>query len=140
MLSGDFCQLPPVPGRDQTGKQITPKFAFDAASWNACVGPPVTLTRVFRQKDQGLTLLVLVTAPSHVVDAAFVDMLNAMRFGKLDAKTTQAFKALSRPVVYTDGIEPTELYVAINLSYRQYSYIPAVSLPGEKWIMPTLVV
>lgn len=36
-------------------------------------------------------------------------MLNAMRFGKMDAKAVQAFGALSRPVVYDDGIEPTEL-------------------------------
>jgi hypothetical protein len=42
---------------------------------------------------------------------AFVDMLNAMRFGRLDLKTTEAFKALSRKVIYTDGIEPTELCV-----------------------------
>lgn len=93
MLSGDFCQLPPVSGRDETGKQVVPKFAFDAESWDACVGPPVTLTRVFRQKDQ-----------------AFVDMLNDMRFGRVNAKTTEAFKALSRKVTYTDGIEPTELF------------------------------
>jgi ATP-dependent DNA helicase PIF1 len=56
VLSGDFCQLPPVPGRDEKGNQIAAKFAFDAESWNACVGPPITLTRVFRQKDQGLTI------------------------------------------------------------------------------------
>jgi len=51
------------------------------------------LTKVFRQKDQG-----------------FVDMLNAMRFGELDAKTTEEFKKLSRSVTYTDGIGPTQLY------------------------------
>ena len=28
-------------------------FAFDADTWDACVGPPVMLTRVFRQKVQG---------------------------------------------------------------------------------------
>jgi len=36
-------------------------------------------------------------------------MLNAMRFGELDQKTVEAFRKLSRPVRYTDGIEPTEL-------------------------------
>jgi ATP-dependent DNA helicase PIF1 len=40
-------------------------------------------------------------------------MLNAMRFGRLDSKTTEAFKALSRKVIYTDGIEPTELCVSL---------------------------
>lgn len=93
MLSGDFCQLPPVPARDKKGIQSPPKFAFDAESWNACVGPPVTLTQVFRQKDQ-----------------AFVNMLNALRFGSLDSKTINVFKNLSRKVVYPDGIDPTELF------------------------------
>ncbi|KAI0374521.1 hypothetical protein BV20DRAFT_936111, partial [Pilatotrama ljubarskyi] len=93
VLSGDFCQLPPVPDKSSTGAQIPATFAFDAESWSRCVGPPVVLTKVFRQKDQ-----------------AFVDMLNAMRFGRLDAKTTAEFRKLSREVRYDDGIEPTELY------------------------------
>jgi hypothetical protein len=49
VLSGDFFQLPPVPGRGQ--KEA--KFAFEAETWNSCVGTPITLTRVFRQKAQG---------------------------------------------------------------------------------------
>ncbi|RDB29689.1 ATP-dependent DNA helicase PIF1 [Hypsizygus marmoreus] len=93
ILSGDFCQLPPVPGRNPRGQQIASLFAFDAESWNDCVGSPVTLTRVFRQKDQ-----------------AFVDMLNAMRFGEMNSKTVSAFTGLTRKVTYSDGIEPTELY------------------------------
>ncbi|KAI5897454.1 uncharacterized protein SCHCODRAFT_02489786, partial [Schizophyllum commune H4-8] len=42
ILSGDFCQLPPVP---LDGKAV--KFAFDAESWYPCMGPPVILTKVF---------------------------------------------------------------------------------------------
>ncbi|KAJ7462772.1 hypothetical protein B0H11DRAFT_1735006, partial [Mycena galericulata] len=38
---------------------------------------------------------------------AFVDILNAMRFGNIH--NLDAFKALARTVEYTDGIEPTEL-------------------------------
>ncbi|KAH6916795.1 hypothetical protein BKA70DRAFT_1091185, partial [Coprinopsis sp. MPI-PUGE-AT-0042] len=94
VLCGDFCQLPPVTGRDpKTGKEIPVKFAFDAESWATCVPSLMHLTRVFRQKDQ-----------------AFVDMLNEMRFGKMQPSTIQAFKSLSRKVTYSDGIEPTELY------------------------------
>ena len=52
VLSGDFCQLPPVPDR-ANGAQQPPTFAFDAKSWERCVGKPVVLTKVFRQKDQG---------------------------------------------------------------------------------------
>lgn len=36
--------------------------------------------------------------------------MNEMRFGKLSASSIAAFKALSRPIHYTDGIEPTELF------------------------------
>lgn len=73
--------------------QIPPTFAFDAETWNKCVGAPITLTRVFRQKDQ-----------------AFVNILNSMRFGQMDPSTVEQFKKLSRPVNYTDGIGPTQLY------------------------------
>ncbi|OJA18310.1 hypothetical protein AZE42_09348 [Rhizopogon vesiculosus] len=93
VLSGDFCQLPPVPDRGKDGIQIASTFAFEAESWNRCIKRPIVLTRVFRQKEQ-----------------KFVDMLNAMRFGKLGADSIQAFGSLSRPVKYSDGIGPTQLY------------------------------
>lgn len=32
-----------------------------------------------------------------------------MRFGNLDKDIVEAFRKLSRPVTYNDGIEPTEL-------------------------------
>ncbi|KAI0733984.1 hypothetical protein C8Q72DRAFT_771378, partial [Fomitopsis betulina] len=89
VLSGDFCQLPPVPDRDKPAAT----FAFDAESWDACVGKPVILHKVFRQKDQ-----------------AFVDMLNSMRFGHLTPETVAAFTQLSRKVTYDDGIDPTDLF------------------------------
>ena len=37
-------------------------------------------------------------------------MLNEMRFGKLSHSSIAAFKALSRPISYPDGPEPTELF------------------------------
>ena len=40
---------------------------------------------------------------------AFVDMLNAMRFGKIDQDMTRTFRTLERDIKYNDGIEPTEL-------------------------------
>ncbi|CCM00349.1 uncharacterized protein FIBRA_02379 [Fibroporia radiculosa] len=92
VLSGDFCQLPPVPDRNNNVPQ-PPTFAFDAECWTECVGRPIVLHRVFRQKDQG-----------------FVDMLNAMRFGRLVPETVSKFRKLSRPVMYEDGIEPTDLF------------------------------
>lgn len=38
-----------------------------------------------------------------------------MRYGRMNAATTKAFRDLSRTVKYTDGIEPTELYVPHSL-------------------------
>ncbi|KAI0307998.1 hypothetical protein B0F90DRAFT_104049 [Multifurca ochricompacta] len=70
----------------------SPTFAFDATSWPTCIGAPMSLTRVFRQKDQ-----------------AFVDMLNAMRWGQMSDQIISRFCKLSREIVYEDGIEPTQL-------------------------------
>lgn len=36
-------------------------------------------------------------------------MLNEMRFGRLSEQSIAKFKSLSRPILYDDGIEPTEL-------------------------------
>lgn len=52
ILSGDFCQLPPVPDKDK-GAPVPSTFAFNAETWDACIGRPVCLKKVFRQKDQG---------------------------------------------------------------------------------------
>ncbi|KAF8139879.1 hypothetical protein EV363DRAFT_1151563, partial [Boletus edulis] len=92
-VSGDFCQLPPVPDRDKDGNPVPPIFAFEAESWSRCIKRPVVLSKVFRQKEQ-----------------AFVDMLNDMRLGKLDSHAIQAFRSLSRPLHYEDGIGPTQLF------------------------------
>ncbi|KAJ3556482.1 hypothetical protein NM688_g2009 [Phlebia brevispora] len=90
VLSGDFCQLPPVPDRFS---KVATIFSFDAKTWDSCVGKPVTLRKVFRQKEQ-----------------AFVDMLNSMRFGQLTPPAIKTFRDLSREVVYNDGLVPTELF------------------------------
>lgn len=93
VLSGDFCQLPPVPGRDAKGAPLPATFAFEANSWSKCIERPIVLRHVFRQKEK-----------------AFVDMLNAMRLGQLSEDAAVKFRALSRPVIYEDGIEPTDLF------------------------------
>ncbi|KAG1716791.1 hypothetical protein ID866_389 [Astraeus odoratus] len=45
-----------------------------------------------------------------IIDESFVNMLNLLRWGNLTKEVIQAFKSLARPVHYTDGIDPTELY------------------------------
>ncbi|KZP32385.1 hypothetical protein FIBSPDRAFT_723029, partial [Athelia psychrophila] len=112
ILSGDFCQLPPVPNRIN-GVQVPPIFAFDATKWHSCVGPPIMLSKVFRQKDQ-----------------TFVDILNDMRFGKLSDKAVAEFMKLSRPLLYKDGIGPTQLYPTRN-EVERANKTQLDRLPGE---------
>ncbi|KAF7306584.1 ATP-dependent DNA helicase PIF1 [Mycena indigotica] len=93
VLSGDFFQLPPVPDRNPvTNQQMPTIFAFDAQSFDLCMGPPVNLTRVFRQKDE-----------------RFVELLNNMRYGRIEPEDEEIFRSLEREVRYDDGIQPTEL-------------------------------
>ncbi|KAJ2919332.1 hypothetical protein MD484_g1111, partial [Candolleomyces efflorescens] len=114
VLCGDFCQLPPISGKDSKGIEIPAQFAFEAEKWTACVGRPMMLNKVFRQKDQ-----------------RFVDMLNEMRFGELQPETILAFQNLSRKVQYTDGIEPTELYsMRHEVQYANSSRLN--QLPGKE--------
>ncbi|KAI0793365.1 PIF1-like helicase-domain-containing protein [Abortiporus biennis] len=58
----------------------------------------------------------------------FVDMLNEMRFGHVSAATIVKFKALERPVIYNDGIEPTDLFPTRN-EVDQANYSRLASLP-----------
>ncbi|KAF9066064.1 hypothetical protein BDP27DRAFT_1331149, partial [Rhodocollybia butyracea] len=69
-------------------------FAFEAEKWDCCVGPPIELRKVFRQKS-----------------LQFVDMLNEMRFGEMSESTINTFQSLSRVVNYDDGIQPSELCI-----------------------------
>ncbi|KAG1874230.1 PIF1-like helicase-domain-containing protein [Suillus tomentosus] len=64
------------------------------------------------------------------INLEFVDMLNAMRFGKLDKASVQAFFSLSRPVVYEDGIGPTQLY-PIRSEVDSANHRKLASLPGD---------
>ena len=48
MVTGDFFQLPPVPGR-----QKAVKFAFEAEFWPQVLKKTFNLTKVFRQSDPG---------------------------------------------------------------------------------------
>ena len=44
------------------------------------------------------------------IHAGSVNMLNEMRYGRLSQESIKTFKSLSRPIVYEDGIGPTELF------------------------------
>lgn len=90
VITGDFFQLPPVP--DHSAKRET-KFAFDAATWSTSIDHTIGLTQVFRQRDP-----------------KFANMLNEMRLGKITEDTVRAFKSLSRPLNFSDGMGVAELF------------------------------
>jgi len=56
VITGDFFQLPPVPDRGQVAK-----FAFEAKGWKECIPHTIRLNSVFRQKDQGDLLLIILS-------------------------------------------------------------------------------
>jgi hypothetical protein len=79
IISGDFFQLPPVPGKSHEFHQES-SFAFEAQSWDKCVGEPVVLNRVFRQTDTGR-----LKAPQFT----YVDILNSVcRYPQCNARWT----------------------------------------------------
>jgi ATP-dependent DNA helicase PIF1 len=118
IVTGDFFQLPPVAKHG-----ATVKFAFEADLWDKTIKKSYNLTKVFRQNDQGTCAVSW--EGRIVMDAEFVDMLNEMRFGRLSDKSIAKFKALSREIVYEDGLSATELFV-LSL-YLQWYFTPVCS-------------
>jgi hypothetical protein len=85
-------------------------YAFDATSWPKCISKPILLSRVFRQKDNGedsteIEELFLMH------QAEFVNILAAMRIGRLTPQHVVQLQRLARPLTYADGIEPSQLFV-----------------------------
>lgn len=116
VLTGDFYQLPPVYRTEPTARSLQqlqqerlqfPEMAgfsnkkgipsltlcFGAQCWTSLVKNHFLLEKVFRQKESRL-----------------INMLNAMRTGKITDEIDAQFKELARPVEYNDGLEPTQLY------------------------------
>lgn len=112
ILSGDFFQLPPVSDRDSY-TSIPALFAFEAQCWSRCIDFMGELSRVFRQKDN-----------------KFIDMLSAMRVGKLERWHIDEFYKLSRPLHYEDGIEPTQLFPRKG-DVERYNHERLHTLPGK---------
>ncbi|KAG4300737.1 hypothetical protein PCK1_003166 [Pneumocystis canis] len=88
IVTGDFFQLPPVSDQGRAAK-----FAFEAKKWKDVISHTITLTHVFRQKDQD-----------------FVEMLNELRLGHLSHNSIKKFCSLDRELEFDDGLEPTELF------------------------------
>lgn len=107
VCTGDFFQLPPV------CKNGEPLYCFDTMAWKETFAKTIVLTKVFRQLG----------------DTELVDMLNALRDGNMDPETIAKFHELSRPVIYEDQVEPTELYPTRfevkNANSRRLSRLPS---------------
>lgn len=91
VCTGDFFQLPPVV-KYGSGQQS--QFCFEVDSWRETIQKTILLTEIFRQKG----------------DNELIDMLNSLRYGKLDPTMIANFSKLTRKVHYSDGLEPTELF------------------------------
>jgi len=83
VLTGDFCQLPPVQGA----------FAFTSETWAKRAPTVVQLTRLLRQDG----------------DAPFQAMLMRLRWGEVTGADLDALRAL-RATTFPEGVEPTRLY------------------------------
>lgn len=109
IFCGDFFQLPPV-NKDPNNST---KFAFESNVWKEGIDVTIMLTKVFRQQG----------------DSKFIEMLNKMRLGQIDAETEREFKKLSRPLPQ-DEIIPAELYSTRN-EVERANYQRLNRLPGK---------
>lgn len=113
VFTGDFFQLPPIPDRDYNKPR--PIFCFESNVWNYAIHKTILLHQVFRQTDNDL-----------------IDLLNDIRMGITSPKTLQLIKKFEKPVEYSDGIEPTELYPTrreVDLSNkRRLERLPGYSI------------
>lgn len=84
ILTGDFCQIPPVG---------SPDLLFESPIWDLVVHETIYLTQIMRQTDE-----------------SFMRILNKVRLGDIDEEVETILK--SREIKYhsTDGILPTMLY------------------------------
>lgn len=65
VVVGDFCQLPPIPTKDNYSRDV--KYAFEADCWNDSFDLQIELTRIFRQSDP-----------------RFIELLQCIRMGEID--------------------------------------------------------
>lgn len=88
IVTGDFCQLPPV----TPGKQI--KFCFESKSWKLSIKKIIYLNQTLRQSDD-----------------KFVKILNEIRLGNCSNASYNILKECKRRKLNNqEGIQPTILY------------------------------
>ena len=90
ILSGDFCQLPPI----EQEKDKECKYAFEAESWKECIPHEIELTEVYRQAE----------------DPQYLELLQDFRRGWVSSDNVRKMIELEREVEITDGVKPIELF------------------------------
>lgn len=131
VCTGDFFQLPPI------AKNGVAQYCFETSIWDVVIEKTILLTEVFRQSG----------------DSELIDMLNALRFGKMEKEMIEKFLQLQRPKVYDDGIEPTELFPtreevknannkrlqAINATAKVYDAVDSVLYENDAKLLDNLM-
>lgn len=124
ILSGDFCQIPPVITDTNPDRA---KFLFQIPLWEQMDLTVIPMTTVFRQSNLDL-----------------VRSLNRMRFGVVTEQDTNLFKSRVGAVFDTsDGIAPTRLYSRVK-EVQAINEAELQKLPGKVHtfhyqIVPTLL-
>lgn len=90
IVSGDFCQLPPVVTQYEK-EDVKVVWAFKGQSWKDANFEVINLTEVKRQSDK-----------------VFIDALNKVRFGNCDADVKEVFSNRYN-VDFPDGIKPLRI-------------------------------
>ena len=95
-------------------------FAFQAASWKACVNESILLTKVFRQKDE-----------------EFLQLLNEVRFNQMTDKSIRLLEASKHnDLSNSKGILPTKLY-ARNRDVDKLNLRMLAKIEGEESMFKT---
>ena len=93
ILSGDFCQLPPIEDLDEI-KEKEKDYCFKSILWNKLIDYNLCLNTIFRQEDQ-----------------TFQKMLNKIRIGKVDDQINKILHQCSLKKINKDAaIQPTKLF------------------------------
>lgn len=89
-------------------------FAFESEAWKSCIEHTITLSKVFRQKDNRRYCPLVRACLRLVTCSDFISLLNEMRHGTISADACTIFKSLARPLPppppSMPNILPTELF------------------------------
>jgi len=112
LIFGDFHQLPPVFDKPtEVGETIDTRLVFESHIWQELNFINCQLTEIIRQKD-----------PKYIV------LLKKVKYSNLDSEAIKQLQDLNRPIVDTNGIQPTKLY-SKNIDVTKENEDELVKLP-----------